>query len=205
MLVLPPPPSRWRSFIMKNRTDPKEIKSHFLKNLAALILSVALAWILVKSGAVDVFLSGVGDGIVGSLIAGFFFTSVITVGPAVVALAALAQNESIFIVALIGALGSVAGDFLIFKFVRDRITDDFLALVERPKVVRLIHVLHLEIFRYFLPLIGAIIIASPLPDEIGLAMMGVSKISGRKFFLISYLANLFGILTVGFAAQALVG
>ena len=188
---------------MKNKTDPKEIKSHLLKNLAALVFSIVLAWLLVKSGTVDAFLFKIGDGVAGSLISGFLFTSVFTVGPAAVALATLAQNESIFIIALIGALGSVAGDFLIFKFVRDRITDDFLALVERPKIIRLAHLFHLEIFRYFLPLIGALVIASPLPDEIGLAMMGVSKISGKKFFLISYLANFFGILMVGFAARAL--
>src|SRR3989344_7107692 len=191
---------------MKNRTNPKEIKSHLLKNLVVLGVSIAAAVFLARFGAVELILA-YSDGwkFIGNFSAGFFFTPVITVGPATVALAALTQTQSIFLVALLGALGSVLGDLLIFKFVRNRITDDFLALVEQPKIMRLIHVFHLEIFRFFLPLLGAVIIASPLPEEIGLAMMGVSKISGKKFFLFSYVANFFGILIVGFAARALTG
>lgn len=190
---------------MKNRTSPKEIKSHLLKNLATIALSVFAAIFLIRSGILDQALAYSANWrIIGNFITGFFFTSAITVGPATAALAALSRTQPIFIIALVGALGSVVGDFLIFKFVRSRITDDFLALVERPKLIRLAHILHLEIFRFFLPFIGALVIASPLPDEIGLAMMGVSKMANKKFFLISYIANFFGIVVVGLVTKALI-
>ena len=96
-----------------------------------------------------------------------------------------------------GAIGSVIGDLIIFRFVRDRISDDFIALFQQVKIKRLVHILHLEIFRFLTPFIGALLVASPLPDEIGLAMMGISKIKTRYFIPISYFLNFIGILLIG--------
>ena len=185
-------------------TNSKELKGHLVKNLIILAISVSVAIFLAKTGIFENIL-GTSKSVrfFGSFIAGLFFTSVLTVGPATVALGELAQMNSIFLVALIGAIGSVMGDLIIFRFVKDRITDDFVALFERPKVQRLVHLLRLEIFRWLLPLIGALIIASPLPDEIGLAMMGLSKIRTSRFILLSYVLNFVGILAVGLVAKGL--
>lgn len=184
-------------------TNSKEIKSHLRKNLVILFFSIALAVILAKAGIFQEILNySLETRILGIFIAGFFFTSVLTVGPATVAIGALAQSNSLFVIAAVGAIGSVLGDLIIFRFVRDRITDDFIALFEKPRVKRLAHIIHLEIFRYFTPVIGAIIIASPLPDEIGLAMMGLSKIKTKFFIPLSYCLNFLGILLVGFIGKA---
>ena len=186
-------------------TNSKEIKSHLVKNLIILAISVSMAIFLAKTGIFENIL-GISKSVkfLGNFIAGLFFTSVLTVGPATVALGELAQMNSVFLVAFIGAIGSVMGDMIIFKFVKDRITDDFVALFERPKVQRLAHLLRLEIFRWLLPLIGALIIASPLPDEIGLAMMGLSKIKTHYFILLSFSLNFLGISLVGLVARGLV-
>jgi hypothetical protein len=47
-----------------------------------------------------------------------------------------------------------------------------------------------------LPVIGAIIIASPLPDEVGISLMGLSKISTPKFIFISYILNSIGLFLI---------
>lgn len=183
--------------------NAKEIKSHLIKNLSILAVSIALAFILAKSGLFGKILAFSPQlKIIGSFIAGMFFTSVLTVGPATVALAEIAQTNSIFLMALIGAAGSVIGDLVLFSFVRDRITDDFMAIFTKPKVKRLTHLLYLEIFRWLLPVLGVLIVASPLPDEIGLAIMGISKLKTRTFIIISYGANFLGILIVGLVARA---
>lgn len=183
--------------------DAKEIKSHLIKNLIILAVSVALAVILAKSGLLDKILAYSPQlKIIGGFVAGIFFTSVLTVGSATVALAEIAQTHSVFLMALIGAAGSVVGDLILFSFVRDRITDDFMAIFSQPKVRRLTHLLHLEIFKWLLPILGVLIVASPLPDEIGLAMMGISKLRTGSFILLSYGANFLGILIVGLVARA---
>ena len=45
-------------------------------------------------------------------------------------------------------------------------------------------------------MIGAIIIASPFPDEIGVSLMGISKMKTYQFILISFLLNAIGIFLV---------
>ena len=47
-----------------------------------------------------------------------------------------------------------------------------------------------------LPVIGAIIIASPLPDELGVSLMGMSQMKASRFILLSYILNSIGIFLV---------
>jgi len=63
--------------------------------------------------------------------------------------------------------------------------------------------LHLRLFRWSMVLFGALVIASPLPDEIGLAMMGLSKVKTLLFIPISFSLNAFGILIIGLIARTL--
>jgi hypothetical protein len=51
-------------------------------------------------------------------------------------------------------------------------------------------------FRRVLPFIGALIIASPFPDEIGLALIGLSTLSRAQFLLLSYVMNTLGVLAI---------
>ncbi len=169
-----------------------------------LAVSISIAFFIAQSGVLENFITQSQTiHFLGSLIAGFFFTSVLTVGPAAVALGEIAQAGTPFLVALIGAAGSVIGDLILFRFVRDRITDDFLAFFERQKFARLKQIFHLAFFRWLTPVIGALLIASPLPDEIGLAMLGISKIKTLVFIPLSYAMNFIGILIIGEIARTI--
>ena len=80
-----------------NKTDPREIKHHFVKNILILIISVTAAIILAKSGVLEgILFQSQSIKIIGNFLAGLFFTSVITIGPATIAIAELAQHNSIF-------------------------------------------------------------------------------------------------------------
>ena len=57
--------------------------------------------------------------------------------------------------------------------------------------------------RWFLMGVGALIIALPLPDEIGLVMMGLSRMKARHLIPISFVLNSLGIALVGLVARAL--
>ncbi|MCI0614995.1 hypothetical protein L0244_18550, partial [bacterium] len=130
-------------------------------------LSIGAAVYIVETGVIHALL-GIFQPLryVGSFIAGIFFTSVFTTAPAIVILGDLAQENSPFLVALFGGLGAVLGDLLLFRFMRDRVTEDVRYLIRRTKIARFPLIFKTRLTRWFLPLIGAIIIASPLPDEV---------------------------------------
>jgi hypothetical protein len=51
--------------------------------------------------------------------------------------------------------------------------------------------------KYLIPIVAGFIIASPLPDEIGISMLAISKsVSTKKFAVISYLLNTGGIIAI---------
>jgi len=174
-----------------------------LVDAVLLAASVVLAVAIVQTDAVGELLLWVGEGFVlASFIAGLFFTSVFTAAPAIVVLGELSVEGNILIVALIGALGSVIGDLLLFTFVRRRVSADATFLLNGPRLHRVARVFRRRHFRRVLPILGALIIASPLPDELGLTLLGISSIKMRSFLLLSYVMNAAGILIIGLIARA---
>src|SRR5262249_43219313 len=45
--------------------------------------------------------------------------------------------------------------------------------------------------------VGGLIIASPLPDELGIGLLGVARLRTAWFVLLSYAFNFLGILAIG--------
>ena len=175
-----------------------------MRDLGIIILSIVIAIILVKTGAFKSLLTSTQElRFIGSFVAGIFFVSVFTAAPATVVLAEIAQSNSIFWVAFFGGIGALVGDLIIFRFIKDRLSEDFLYLIKKSKSERLISIFQLKLFRWLIPFIGALIVASPLPDELGLTMMGLSKMKTSLFIPLSFLLNFLGIMTVGLIAKAL--
>jgi len=178
-------------------------KYNLIKDTSIIALSVLIAIILVKTKVlVSILASSKELELFGSFIAGIFFTSIFTVAPATVVLAEIAQINSIFLVAILGGIGAMIGDMIIFRFVKNRLFEDILYLLKKSKSERLISIFRLKIFRWSIAFLGALIIASPLPDEFGLMMMGFSKIKTSLFIPISFLLNFLGIMIIGLIARA---
>ncbi|MDP2695705.1 MAG: hypothetical protein Q8O87_00440 [bacterium] len=184
------------------KTSPAEVKKHLYRNLVILTVGVLIAIFLVRLGIDDAIISASGRvQILANFLAGMFFTSVLTVGTAAVVLGELALDVGLVQLAFVGALGAIIGDLILFSFIRDRIADDFAALIHQQRYRGLRHILHLALWHRLLPVLGFILVASPLPDEIGLAMMGISKIKTHHLIFLSFFANFFGILIVGLVAR----
>lgn len=182
----------------------KRAQKHLLQDAGIVGLSLVFAWAIMHYELVHRALEYTGDGVLwASLIAGAFFTSVVTTAPAIAVLGELSQEGNLYAVALVGAFGAVLGDFIIFSFVRDRVTKDAAFMLRGPRMMRILHIFKHRHFRRVLPVVGALIIASPFPDELGLALLGLSKVSNRYFFVISYVMNALGILVIGLAARGL--
>ena len=174
------------------------------RDLALVVFSILIAIIFAKTGALqDLITSTQEVRFIGSFIAGILFVSVFTAAPATVALGEIAQSNSIITVAIIGGLGALIGDLLIFRFVRDKVSQDFSYLVKLSRTERFFSVFKLKLFRCLIPFVGALIVASPFPDEVGLAMLGLSKTKTSVFIPLSFFLNLIGILIIGLIAKTL--
>jgi hypothetical protein len=178
-------------------------KSNLMKDLAIIAFSIVIAVSLVKTGTLkSVLVSTQEMKFIGSFMAGMFFVSIFSAAPATVVLAEIAQSNSIFWVAFFGGLGALVGDLIIFRFIEDRLADDFLQLIKKTRSERLISIFKLKLFKWLVPFIGALVVASPLPDEIGLAMMGLSKMRTSLFIPLSFFLNSLGILMIGLITRA---
>lgn len=170
-----------------------------------ILLSLALAYWLANSSLIPSFLSVAnGFSVIGSLVAGLFFTSVFTTSLAIVALGEIAQTQSVWITALFGALGATVGDLLIFRFVKDRFSAHLmLVLKSKKRRGRARTMIDLRLFRWVSFVVGGLIIASPLPDELAIGLLGVSRLSQKTFLLISFVFNFIGILLIGLVARSM--
>ncbi len=181
----------------------KKAVDSLVRDGALIVLSIIVAVLLVYSNTLDRLLaSAQGLGYLGSFIAGMFFTTVFTTAPAIAALGEIATVNSPVTTALLGAAGAVVGDMLIFRFVRDRLSDHISLLVShRTNKKRRRALFKHRMFRYLTFFIGGLIIASPLPDELGVALLGFSKLQPSWFVPLSFVFNFIGIIGIGYVAR----
>lgn len=173
-------------------------KNYKYKNLSIFFLSILFALGISRVEAFHQFLLHLdGLGYLSIFIAGFLFVSTFTVSTGIVILLVLAERFSPLEIGLIAGLGAVLGDVAIFQFVKDKLADeltDVYNLVDRKHNLK--KLLYSKYFRWTPPVIGAIIIASPFPDEIGISLMGLSKMKTYQFLMISFILNAIGIFLV---------
>src|SRR3989344_4931748 len=141
-------------------------RNNLMKDLAIIAFSVVIAVLIVKTGVLKTILISTQEmRFIGSFVAGMFFVSIFSAVPATVVLAEIAQSNSVFWVAFFGGIGALVGDLVIFRFIKDRLAEDFYHLIKRTKSERLVSIFKLRLFKWIIPFIGALIVASPLPDE----------------------------------------
>lgn len=172
--------------------------------LTTIFISVVIAIILFKNQAFKDWLLHLGSlEYIGALIAGVLFISSFTVAISTVVIGIMAQNTNPLAIGLIGGVGAVIGDYLIFKLVRSHLQEELAMLFGKEGTSYIKTILRSKYIAWTLPIIGVFILASPLPDELGVSLLGISKISEAKFILISYLSNAFGILMIASVAKVL--
>lgn len=183
----------------------RKIYSSLFHDALTILFSIGVAVLLVQSDALARILDSVqAFGWVGSFIAGIFFTSIFTTAPAIVTLGELARTYAIIPVALFAAAGAVVGDLIIFRFIRDTFSEHLLELAgHRDPGKRIAALLRMRLFRWMSLFVGGMIIASPFPDELGISLFGLSKLSTSWFIPLSFLFNFIGIILIGLVARAI--
>lgn len=166
-------------------------------NLTILALTIVATVLLFRNESVHSFLLSLGSfGYLSAFLAGAMFVSIFTAAIGAVMILVLAEGLSAVELGLIAGAGAVLTDFLIFKFIKDNLLREIVPIYDDLGGGHLTKLLHTKYFSWTLPVIGATIIASPLPDEIGVSLLGLSKMPTWKFLIISFILNAVGIFLI---------
>jgi len=181
-------------------------KKHLFQDAILLTISIFFAVLIAKTGLAEKFVLYF-DNLwwLGIIIAGIFFTSIFTTASSIVLLGTFAQDTNLLILTILGGLGAMFGDYVIFRFIKDRVSEDFEYLISVSKQDRLSAIIKTQLFKFFAPFLGALIIVSPLPDEFGLAMLSISKIKNRVFLPLTFFLNSLGVFIVAWVAKSILG
>ncbi|MBP9818007.1 hypothetical protein KBC75_04660 [Candidatus Shapirobacteria bacterium] len=168
--------------------------SHKNKNIILFLLGLILVFLFSVSPLFNFFIKFIsGFGLVSAFIAGMLFVSTFTVAGGGLILLSLAKILPPTSLIFVAGLGAVTGDWLVFTFVKSQVISEISPIYERfLEKHHLKKLLHTRYFAWTLPVIGALVIASPLPDELGISLMGLSSLSPLTFLLISLASHALG-------------
>lgn len=140
-------------------------------------------------------------GYFGAVFSGFLFTSTFTVATGAVLLLNFSKFLDPFWLILCAVAGALSGDLLIFLFVKNKVSESVTPIYEHFLTKNhLKKLVHTKYFSWTLPVIGALIIASPFPDELGISLMGLSSASLFQFALVSFFSHSLGMFLLISAA-----
>lgn len=116
-------------------------------------------------------------------------------------LVTIADEVNILLAGLLGGLGALLSDYLIFKFIKVTFNDEIMRFRNSKAYTLfdgyLIRRMPPKLAFYIAIGIAGFFIASPLPDEIGVAMFaGLTTVKDRTFALIAFTLNTLGIIAV---------
>jgi hypothetical protein len=173
------------------------------------LTTIALSY--VAAGLLFVFLGAsffqtllVPLGMFGVFIAGALYTYSFTTSLGALLLITLAPFHPLGLIAVIAGIGATIADFAIFQFVRDDLHKE-VKRVAASKIIRNICAADgLLCKKWMRNAMGTLIMASPFPDELGIAMMSTTKMRKETFILLAFIVDVVGIYILVSAAGVVV-
>ena len=197
--------TKTKQLISKMRLDAWQRLEY--KHTATLLL-ILIVFVLALDTAIftTVLALIISTGYAGAFVAGIFFVSLFTFAPASTAILILATTGlNPVIVALVAAAGAMVGDYIILRYVEEKVVYELKPIALKFGIPQLVSYFQdRKHTNWFMRAIGAFVIASPLPDEVGIGLLGISKIGNASFFTISYLLNAGGILVFVMLGNAII-
>lgn len=167
--------------------------------LLGLVIAIVLAYYLFSNSAVGGFVGHLGNwSYFGVFIAGMLFSFGFT-APFAAGFFITLNPESIWIIGLIGGIGAMVSDLLIFKFIRFSFNDEFNRLKREGASREIENMVNKTVGNkiriYMTYAFAGILIASPLPDEAGVIMLaGLTRIRAGVLAVVGFILNTIGIL-----------
>jgi len=141
----------------------------------------------------------------GIFIAGLFFTFGFS-APFAIGFLIVSNSQNIFLAAVLGGVGALVSDMLIFKFIKFSFMDEFEKL-EKTKIVRegvFVVKNHFKkrVVHYILYAFAGIFIVTPLPDELAIIMLaGLTSIKPKILAVISFVLHTLAIYLILLASS----
>lgn len=163
-------------------------------HLLTLTFCLIVAILLSRNAQFHAFLLHIGEfGYIGAFIAGVLFVSTFTIATSIVILFALSASLSPLMLCLIAGTGATLGNFLMFCFIKENIIADFQSLFRQNKRKKKKKNTYFLNTHWTLPVIGALLIASPLPDELGIGFLSMFNMKTHQFLLLTFILKTVGI------------
>lgn len=131
-------------------------------------------------------------GLGGIFVAGMMYSYTFTIGIGALLLPAFLMSYSPITIAIIGGLGGTLADATIFRLFKGNLKVE-MKRFGATKFMKSIAKLPLMNHPWFRDVLGTLVIMSPLPEEIGIAIMASTHLSENTFRVISLCANIVGI------------
>ncbi len=188
------------------------------KNTTLTLLGSSAALVLYQHPPFHALLLSLGKAqYAGAFVAGMLFVSIFTVALGAMVLVVLSEQLPVLTLVLVAGSGAVLADLVLFRFIRTGLLEEIVR-IERNAQDALFHQKsfkrtyrtarrvwhrwkHATSSRYrawTLPLLGLIVLASPLPDEIGIGLLGISHVRTVNLIVLLFIikpASIFLLLT----------
>lgn len=192
--------------IRHKKTFRQKILNFEYKHTTVAIFIAAMTVLLIDTALITAILVWFSTaGYIGAFLGGFMLVSSFTAAPGAVLLLSIANNVNIPLAIFIAAIGSSIGDWLILNIINDRIGLEMKPIFKKLKITPVIHRLRSGKFRWTVVMVGALITMLPMPDEFGVAMMGISNFKRRYILMICFVLNLLGLTMLLVIGNALTG
>lgn|SRR3990167_5995953 len=171
------------------------------KNLSLLTFGLIVGILLYRSEAFKEALVGLGSfSYVSALLAGVLYDTTFTVSTSIAILLVLVKTMSYVPLIILSTIGAVIGDYLVFKFVKDGLMRELVPVeaafekeVGHRRVHYFKHLFHSRYFHWTLPVVAVIMIGTPLPNELGIGLLGASGVKTKNLLIISLIFNFIGL------------
>ncbi|MBS3083383.1 hypothetical protein J4423_01115 [Candidatus Pacearchaeota archaeon] len=166
-----------------------------------LTATIVLSYLIFRNPSISSYFSHLGNlGYFGVFIGGILFAFGFT-APFSVGLFISLAPSNIWIAGIVGGFGALISDLLIFKFIKISFEDEFKRLRKTRTIKGMGYLIQRSVGErikvYLMYVFAGILIASPLPDEIGVVMLaGLTKINFKVLAILSFILNTLGILII---------
>lgn len=176
--------------------------------LLLFVACIALAYVLYQLGVFDVLETALnGHGYFSVLLGGLLFSTGFTTPFAIAIFIAAAPDVHPLLASMIAGLGALISDMSILRCAKLGFGDELRQLgqqgwMQRMRAVFTRVTLTERIRRYLMWSIAGLIIASPLPDEVGMPLLsGITTINEKKLGILCFVLNTIGIFCIFWIAR----
>lgn len=181
--------------------EAKKLFSFKYPKLFLLLILIILAYYLFSKTAISSWILNLDKlNYLGLFIAGIFisfgFSAPFSVGFLIVA-----QPLNLFLGAIIAGLGAMLGDMFIFKTIKFSFMDEFKELKKTSTIKKIKSIIKrnkfISVRHYLLYIFAGIMIATPLPDEVGVSMLaGLTSIKPLRLAIISFILHTLAVFLI---------